>query len=192
MKKCLSYLNKESNVNLAFKDIKDPQSEIYHENVIAHTDLHIPVSIKKKVINLLHMKDRLQEELNMINDEMSRFTSFKLNEITLISSIAEKVAVTQFDTGLKCPLLQKAATYKIELCRLQQIWDDSFDCSLTELDHVACQSFKNLTEAKNGIFEVDELYSEDFVENQLENAYINSDADSENDDIADGWDNECV
>ncbi len=72
------------------------------------------------------MKDRLNEELIMVNDEMGRLVAFKLNEISLILKEPDGIPVTTFGIGLKSLLLQKTVSYKTYLSKLQKLWGKFF------------------------------------------------------------------
>ena len=82
MKKCLGSLNELTDFTLAFENVKDPQAEIYRSHssisrISLLPDLPLLLPSRKKLINLLFMKDRLNEELIMVNDEMGRLNQIK-------------------------------------------------------------------------------------------------------------------
>ena len=111
MKKCLNSLNRVSDENLVFETIKDPQAAIYQQTGNSNRSF-IPVMVKKRVINLLCMKDRCRQEIVMTRSEIESLVNFKSKEISLISNKTKEAPATQFGVSLKSLLLQKAANYK--------------------------------------------------------------------------------
>ena len=186
MRKFINSLNEVSNEQVAFESIKDPQADIYLPTGSTNNS-SIPVSVKKKMINLLFTKDRCKEEITMIGDEMARFISFKSKEISLISNKTEEINMTQFGVGLKSLLLQKAASYQNELSHLKQLWGNLIEYPLEEFsDHVTHLSFSKLVATQEDMAELHELYDVEAAIDLFNNNQ--NDTDSENDNI-DCWDN---
>lgn len=134
-----------STEDVTFENIKDPLGEIYqyHSTAGSTHNSSVPISVKKKLINLVFLKDRCKEELLMINEEMTRFVHFISNEITLISNtITDPVA--QFDNGLKSLLLQKALKYQSELTHLEHLWGNLIQFPLSKFNTVTYSSFNSL------------------------------------------------
>ena len=184
MKKCLNSLNRVSDENLVFETIKDPQAAIYQPTGNSNRS-SIPVSVKKRVINLLFMKDRCREEIVMTRSEMESLVNFKLKEISLISNKAKEAPATQFGVGLKSLLLQKAANYKNELSHLKQLWGSCLECPIEEFNQVAYLSFnKLLVPAQEEMNEINEVCEIDDTETT--DLLDNYDSDSEDNNV-DCW-----
>ena len=130
----VSILNGLTGTVTSFDDVKNPLGDIYSSVAPTHTEAEIPTMIRKKAIDLLCLKDRCKEELVMVKDEMSTFSSFFLKQIDKIQSFSAREVYCQEQIGLRSLFLTKVLHYLQQLQVLKKMWSSIILLAIPDRD----------------------------------------------------------
>lgn len=103
---------------VTFGDIRDPCAAIYCPFNPSSETSNVPLSVKKKLVQLVCLQDRCKEEQTLLEQEMLRFSNFLTNQVSVITSYLETGTVV--DRGLMSLLLQKADIHRKNLSLLRR------------------------------------------------------------------------
>ena len=115
-------------------EIKDPQSPNYSSLLENEPDGNcVPTTIKKRLVELMHLQDRCEEELSMVKEEMKTLENFIQYQITEIEKyvVSKGIWENSFDKGLRCRLLRKQLVHKKYLQSLHNTWTDIIDTAVS-------------------------------------------------------------
>lgn len=110
---------------LTFEKAKDPCDKLYSScstQVITTSDTAIPQSTKKKMVDLMCLKERCQEEVDLVKKEMIQLLSFHLDQINAIDRYTETLCGAGSDRGLKSVLYAKKLALQSCGSHLQEMW----------------------------------------------------------------------
>lgn len=125
MKRSLASFNDLCENEFNFDEIKDPQSEIY--STVTQDQVYnsnVPTKIKKRLVELTCLKDRCQEELSMVKEEMETLVNFIRSQISEINkyATAKSACRDRFEKGLISTLLKKRFVHEKYLQSLKDSW----------------------------------------------------------------------
>ena len=125
----LAVLNGLMQTSTSFDDVKNPLSDIYNVVVTSDAVDDAPNVVKEKAINLLYLKDRCQEELLSLTNEMSALSSFLLQQIQVMESFVLQDVCSEEQKGLRSIVLTKQTCYESELQSLKKMWSGIVEIS---------------------------------------------------------------
>lgn len=118
----ISYNELEITNPLQFEDVKDPCSLVYSES--ASNSIQCPASIKRQLVDLMCMKKRCEEEIELVKKEMIQLLSFHLSQINYIKECMKSLTDTVFDKGMKAILSAKKLALELNHSRLEKLWQN--------------------------------------------------------------------
>ena len=108
---------------LTFDDVKDPCSEIYSMCALPCSTSAVPGSFKSKLVQLLSLKDRCEEEEVMVKKEMLRLATIYSGQLEKISSFLGNTG--SIDRGLRSLFLQKMDLNQRHFHLLRKVWGEA-------------------------------------------------------------------
>ena len=123
-----SVVQTENETEVTFADVKDPCSPLYDPMIPTGHQLHtsVPLSERKRIVNLYCMKKRCEEEKVLLVEEVKRLADFYENEKSIIerniSSLQSSSTVN--DIGLVCLLKTKHKVLSNQQNKLCSIFKD--------------------------------------------------------------------
>lgn len=177
MKKCvLSYNARSGNEEtLSFEDVKDPTGVVFDEFSSSLTADSIPLSVKRKLVDMMLLKYRCKEEIALVKEEMLRFQRFHYLQKTLISEHLRSLEPSCFNRGLCSLLSQKHALLNNMQVRVQHLWGQQFGIYFPYYCEFV-QTFQRL-----GDVELEQSESEHSNEELLDDTINDSDESSDED-----------
>ncbi|XP_028414296.1 uncharacterized protein LOC114537451 [Dendronephthya gigantea] len=110
------------NDEISFDDVKDPNGEVYHGIVEPNIETGVPSRVKNRAVDLLCLKDRCEEEQNMVKKEMSTFIHFSPNRLKIIQSFIDREVSSDDELGLHSLAIEKMMFYQRQVNVVNELW----------------------------------------------------------------------
>ena len=131
---------------ILYEDAKDPRNSIY--SAVQEEGDTVPALIRRQIIDLFCLKDRCQEELDLLDKEMNRLVSFLQNEIRFIDESVDALLPdtdTPFNAGLIACLKRKQMIHCNHISSLLSLWGSIGNCP-NPIDHIELvKTYANLS-----------------------------------------------
>ena len=162
--------------SLNFDLVKDPSCELYANlQSCPHTEHVVPNATRRMAIELHCLRERCEEEIELVTSEMNRLQAFYLKQNSILDSAISEEATTEtpeLKLGLNSLFLSKRAENGKQLQTLQSLWKDN--ASFLHEQNLIPVSFHELLDSTM-------LPQADEVEN-VEDSYSDSESDFDFDD----------